>query len=414
MTDDTVEVEIRDIAAGGDGVGRVDGLVVFAPRTAPGDRIRATIERGKRFARASGVEILKASPDRVEPVCLHYDRDACGGCQLQHLSYDAQRSAKAGMIRDAFVRIGKRRVDPPPVRHTWSPWRYRTKLTLALRRSADGWVAGLHRFDDPGVVFHLEDCAITSERVMAVWDGILAHAEWLPSADALRASVRLVGDGAAFVVEGGGAWPTAHRLLDAVPALVEVWWIPENTRGRRLVAARGEGHEHGASFTQINPRVAGLMREHVLALVRALDPRRVVDAYAGAGDTAEPIARAGARVTAIEMDREAVRACAMRLPSGSRALAGRVEHLLPQALPAELVLLNPPRAGVAPEVTRACEAADPRPAALIYVSCDPATLARDVARLPSYRVASLTAFDMFPQTAHIETVCELRLEEHSA
>ncbi len=414
MTHDTVDVEIRDIAAGGDGVGRAGGLVVFAPRTAPGDRVRATIARGKRFARATRVEILEASPDRVAPVCAHYERDGCGGCQLQHLSYDAQRAAKAGMIRDAFERIARRRVEAPPVRHSWSPWRYRTKLTLALRRDGGRWIAGLHRFDDPAAVFALEDCVITDERVMAVWDAVLAHAEWLPPADALRASVRLVDGGAAFVVDGGRTWPGGERLLAAVPALSAVWWIPAETRARRLVAARDEGLAHGASFAQVNPRVAGQMREYVLALVRTHAPQRVVDAYAGAGDTAEPIARAGARVTAIELDRDAVRVCATRLPAGSRAMAGRVEHLLAQALPADLVLLNPPRAGVAPEVTRALEAAAPRPAAIIYVSCDPATLARDVGRLPSFRVASLTAFDMFPQTAHVETVCELRPEEIAA
>ncbi|MDE3172237.1 MAG: class I SAM-dependent RNA methyltransferase [Gemmatimonadota bacterium] len=414
MTHDTVEVEIRDIAAGGDGVGRTDGLVVFAPRTAPGDRIRASIARGKRFARATRVEILRASADRVAPVCAHYERDACGGCQLQHLSYDAQRAAKAGMIRDAFVRIGRRATELPPVRHSWSPWRYRTKLTLALRRAEGRWIAGLHRYDDPGAVFPLEDCAITDERVMAAWDAIMAHAEWLPPADALRASVRLLDGGAGFVVEGGRAWPDGERLLAAVPALSAIWWIPAETRGRRLVAARDEGLAHGASFAQVNPRVAGQMREYVLALVRTHGPRRVVDAYAGIGDTAEAVARAGARVTAIELDRDAVRACAARLPAGSRAMAGRVEHLLPQALPADLIVLNPPRAGVAPEVTRALEGAAPRPSAIIYVSCDPATLARDVSRLPSFRVASLTAFDMFPQTAHVETVCELRPEEMAA
>ncbi len=153
MTAETVEFDIHAIAAGGDGVGRVDGLVVFAPRTAPGDRVRATIERGKRFARATQVEIVTPSPDRVTPACRHYDADACGGCQLQHLNDEAQRAAKAGMIRDAFTRIAKRPLDQPQVRHGGSAWRYRTKLTLALRRDGAGWVAGLHRYDDPSAVF---------------------------------------------------------------------------------------------------------------------------------------------------------------------------------------------------------------------------------------------------------------------
>ncbi|MGA9837206.1 MAG: TRAM domain-containing protein [Gemmatimonadaceae bacterium] len=413
MTPETVELDIHAIAAGGDGVGRVDGLVVFAPRTAPGDHVRATIERGKRFARASHTEILTPSSDRVAPACRHYDGDACGGCQLQHLSDGAQRRAKAGMIRDAFTRIAKRPLDLPEVRHGRSPWRYRAKLTLALRRTSGGWTGGLHRFDDSAAVFALDDCPITDQRVLAVWRDVLAHGVLLPDAPSLRGSVRLLGDGAAFVVQGGSAWERAADLLEAVPSLVAVWWVPEGDGAlgkRRYMAGRGPGEEYGASFTQVNAEVAEMMRAHVLALVRSRAPRRVVDAYAGVGDTAEPIAREGAHVVAIELDRDASRACAARLPAGSRAVAGTVEGSLPGLLPADLVLLNPPRAGVADAVTRALEAAVPRAASIIYVSCDPATLARDVGRLPSYRVSSVTAFDMFPQTAHVETVCELRLE----
>jgi 23S rRNA (uracil1939-C5)-methyltransferase len=414
MTTDIVELDIHAIAAGGDGVGRADGLVVFAPRTAPGDRIRATVERGKRFARASRVELLVLSPERAKPECPHYEGDRCGGCQLQHLNGAAQRGAKAGMIRDAFQRIAKRPIELPEVRHGAAAWRYRTKLTLALRKSGGAWTAGLHRYDAPDQVFALDDCPITDERVMAVWRAVLAHGRLLPDAPALRASIRLLGDGAALVVEGAEAWPDPGTLLAAVPALVAIWWLPVGERSRRLVADRGPGQEHGASFTQVNAEVAGLMLSHVLALVAARAPARVIDAYAGVGDTAEPIARAGAAVVAIELDRQASRVCAARLPAGSRAVADSVERALPAALPADLVILNPPRAGTAAAVTGAIEAASPRPAAIVYVSCDPATLARDIGRLPSYRVVSVMGFDMFPQTAHVETVCELELKGAAA
>ena len=415
MTADLLEVDIDGIAAGGDGVGRADGLVVFAPRTAPGDRVRATVARAKRFARATGVTILEPSPDRVTPACPHYDGDRCGGCQLQHLSIDAQRRAKAGMIRDAFQRIAHRPVAAPEIRHGESPWRYRTKLTLALRWVGGAWVAGLHRYDAPDEVFALDDCPITDDRVLAVWRAVLAHGDLLPRDERLRASVRLLGDGAALVVEGGRNWNDARRMLDAVPSLVAIWWEPAGIDGRRrLVADRGPGQNHGASFTQVNAGVAELMREHVLALARELAPQRVVDAYSGVGDTAESLARGGAAVVAIELDRAASHVAAGRLPAGSRAVADAVERALPGALPADLVILNPPRAGAAAEVTRVLEAAVPRAGAIIYVSCDPATLARDVGRLPSYRVASVVGFDMFPQTAHVETVCELRLREDAA
>ncbi|HEU4988380.1 MAG TPA: hypothetical protein VFT41_01195 [Gemmatimonadaceae bacterium] len=417
MTDATIEFDVHGIAAGGDGVGRADGLVIFAPRTAPGDRVRARLERGKRFARATGVEVLTPSTDRVTPDCPHYDRDRCGGCQLQHLSTDAQRRAKAGMIRDAFERIARRPIALPEVRHGRDAWRYRTKLTLALRRRGTGWTAGLHRYDAPDEIFALDDCLITDTRVMDAWRAVLEAGHLLPEAPALRAAVRLIGDGAALVIEGGHEWRTAEALLGAVPALVEIWWVPHSAGsrgGRRLVAERGAAQEHGASFAQVNADVAASMRTHVLALVRSAAPARVVDAYAGVGDTAEPIAREGAHVVAIELDRDACRVAAARLPAGSRAIADTVERALPGALPADLVILNPPRAGAGADVTAAIERAVPRPRTIVYVSCDPATLARDVGRLPSYRVASVVGFDMFPQTAHVETVCELRLEEGAA
>jgi 23S rRNA (uracil1939-C5)-methyltransferase len=132
------------------------------------------------------------------------------------------------------------------------------------------------------------------------------------------------------------------------------------------------------------------------------------------GDTAIPLAAEGRRVTAIELDAEAVSRFADKLRAPSVAIAGRVEEHLEAALPADVVLLNPPRAGVDARVTTALETVARRPRAIVYVSCDPATLARDVARLPHYRVASLRAYDMFPQTAHVETVCELVPEGEAA
>jgi 23S rRNA (uracil1939-C5)-methyltransferase len=133
----------------------------------------------------------------------------------------------------------------------------------------------------------------------------------------------------------------------------------------------------------------------------------VIDGYAGMGDTAVPLAEGGATVTAIELDPEAADVCRRRLPNGSRVVVGRVEETLPSILPADLVILNPPRSGVHERVAAALAAAEPLPRAVIYVSCNPATLARDLTRMPAFEVVSLLGFDMFPQTAHVETVCEL-------
>jgi 23S rRNA (uracil1939-C5)-methyltransferase len=165
----------------------------------------------------------------------------------------------------------------------------------------------------------------------------------------------------------------------------------------------------------VNPAVAEALRAYVVARALAYAPATAVDAYAGAGDTAAALAERGVRVAALEIDPEAAAFAADRLPAGSRSLVGSVEARLPDALPADVVVLNPPRGGLHERVPALLEAAagtEGAPRALVYVSCNPATLARDLGRLPSYTVRAVAGFDMFPQTAHVETVCELIPAEH--
>lgn len=401
-------VDITSIAAGGDGVARADGLVVFVPRGAPGDVAEIDFEVHGRLARGRLLRLERPSPERVEPPCRHYVADSCGGCQLQHLAYGAQLSAKSRMVADAMSRIGRREVEAPEVVPAAEPWRYRRKLTLALRRRPQGWIAGLHPYDAPGRIFRLSDCPITDERVLAVWRLVMEHAALLPQVPALRGAVRLLGDGASFVLEGGRKWPAARQFFEAVPSVTALWWQPEHGE-RRLLHDRRASIEPGASFVQVNPGVARQLDEYLYERAWSHGPATAVDAYAGAGDHAVALASRGVTVTAIELDPEATAWAASRLEAPSRVVTGRVEELLPRALPADLVILNPPRAGVDERVTAALAARPPR--AVLYVSCNPATLARDVARMPGYRVASLRAFDMFPQTAHVESVCELIPED---
>ena len=408
------ELDIDSIAAGGDGIGRSNGVVVFVPRAAPGDRVRAHIDVQRRFARGEIDSIVRPSPDRVTPECAHYVADKCGGCQLQHIGYDAQLEAKRRIVRDSLVRIGKRSVELPSIVPSPRRWRYRRKLTLTMRRAGQGddWTIGLRPYDDPDRIFALNDCPITDERVLSVWKDVSAARRFLPDADELRGAVQMAGDEVSVVVRGGHAWPRRAEFFEAVPAATTLWWQPTH-RARNLVASRGASNERdaSASFAQVNAEVGAALHEYVLERARRYRPATVVDAYAGAGATAVPLASDGARVTAVEADRDAAAACAESLApfagGGSRSLTARVEDIIDQTLPADVVLLNPPRVGVHERVTASIAAASPAPRAVIYVSCDAATLARDVARLPGFRVASLRAFDMFPQTAHVETVCEL-------
>ena len=401
-----VRLTIDSIAAGGDGVGRTNGLVVFVPRSAPGDEGDVELVSRGRFARGSLRTLVRASPERVEPPCRHYVDDRCGGCQLQHLEYDAQCRAKSGIIRDSLERIARRPTAAPDVRPSAREWRYRRKLTLAIRRHAGRTIAGLHPYDAPRDVFDLRDCPITDERVVAIWQAIRDHSDRLPDGPALRGAVQLHGDDASLTIEGGRRWKSPERLLEIVPALASVWWRPEGG-ARQRVAARGADTRPSASFEQVNERVTDELRAHTLARVLAHAPRTIVDAYAGIGDTAVALAAHDVAVTAIELDEDAAAWCGTLLPAGSRSIAARVEDALPSALPADVVILNPPRTGVDERAIAALAAARPAPRAIVYVSCNPATLARDLARLPEFRIASLVAFDMFPQTAHVETVCEL-------
>jgi 23S rRNA (uracil1939-C5)-methyltransferase len=407
-----VELTIDNIAAGGDGIGRVDidggSVVVFVPRTAPGDRIRARIETKKRFARGEVEEIITPSTRRVDPVCYHYRVDQCGGCQVQHLSYEAQLEAKRGMVRDAITRIGKRSTDLPDIVASDKQWHYRKKLTLAFRARAGGeWTVGMHPYNDPVGVFQLADCPITDERVMTVWEEIMDASAFYPPSDELRASVQVGDEGASIVMEGANEWPTRGKFFEAVPSAAALWWRPAN-RVRSLVAERGvAASAASASFSQINEGMGRELHEYVLERARGHRPMTVVDAYAGSGSTAIPLAADGVYVTAIEVDRDATARCAAKLPAGSKAVAGRVEDVLPTALPADVVLVNPPRTGLHERVSSTLQTTTEPPRAIVYVSCDPATLARDLSRLARYRIESLRSFDMFPQTAHVETVCEL-------
>jgi 23S rRNA (uracil1939-C5)-methyltransferase len=393
------EIDIDSIAAGGDGVGRMDGLVAFVPRTAPGDRARIRYASGRRFARGEVLRLLRESPTRTAPSCPHYLADRCGGCQIQHLSYASQLDAKSHIIRDAFARIGHRDIALPEVVPSPAEWRYRSKLTLAMRRRAGHWIAGLHPYDDPAAVFPLSDCPITAESVLAVWRSILSHSSLLPSAAELRGSVRVD----AFTLEGGSRWDHSAEFFASVPELSELWWAPDDAPLRLLHARTSDAL--GPSFAQVNAGLASTLHAYVVDRALVYEPSRVIDAYSGRGATALALAARGAHVTAIESDRAAASWVAERLPPGSRSIAGRVEDALSDALPADVAILNPPRAGVDAAVTDLLANNGPR--TVIYVSCDPATLARDVARLAPYSIASVRAFDMFPQTAHVETVCEL-------
>jgi 23S rRNA (uracil1939-C5)-methyltransferase len=401
-------VRVDSIAAGGDGIGRLDGLAVFIPRSAPGDLVDAAIRPQGRLARGRLLRVVEPSADRVAPACRHYDGDRCGGCQLQHLSADAQLRAKQRIVGDAFARIARRDVDVPPVVPSPANWEYRSRLTLAMRWRNGAWVMGLHTHDDVDRVFDLYECPITDPQVVDGWRAIRGASGFLPRNGELRGTLRRIADEIIFVLEGGPQWPSAGDFAAALPSVHVIRWKPDFGE-TRIIVDRRTSQVPDLSFDQVNQPVAALARAEIVERVLAVRPKVVVDAYSGLGATSRALAGHGVNVTSIELDASAVRYASSHLPAGSRTLAGRVEDHLPQCLPADVVILNPPRAGVDARVTEALVRHPP--GVILYMSCNPATLARDIGRLPGFRVNSIRAYDMFPQTAHVEVVCELVPEE---
>ncbi len=434
--EEVANVRIEGIAAGGAGVGRIAGLTCFVPRTAIGDVAQVAYVNHGRYARGRVLQLLEHSSDRVEPRCAHYVKDACGGCQLQHLSGDAQRDARRLIVRDALQRVARREV-PLPELVSGPEWGYRERLTLTLRQKGAAWIGGLVPITHTSGVFALEQCAIAHPLLVDVWHGLRSMLRGMPAIAAasaalasapLRLSLRIerrdedAEDAAtrvSLVVIGGVRWPEreswAAHVGEALPSVGDIWWEPE---GSVAVQLAGAPARDALAFAQVNRSIASQLRDYVLATVRGVGPSRVIDAYSGRGDLSVRLAESGIAVTAIESDASATARAAERLRAfpSVRVVTALVEEAIDDALAssasAAVVVLNPPRRGVDIRVTAAlADAYDQGVRGIVYVSCDPATLARDVARLGRWRIAELRCFDMFPQTAHVETVCLLVPED---
>lgn len=416
---------------------RLDGKVVFTPRAAPQDELQIAYVSHARFARGRILQVLTASPDRVTPRCHHYIDDRCGGCQVQHVNEHAQQTARRAIVHDALRRIGKREVAMPDI-VTGMQWGYRTRLTLTLLKRGHGWIGGLHPFDDATRVFALSECPIAHPSLVAAWRAMSPMLSGLPRAESLRVGLRLVSDaapdisseriGVVVVIEGGTVWPDTDAWSAAVqradPTVRAVLWqrdvgsVTDRVAPSRravtdlvddLVPSGSEALE-AMAFSQINRDVAEGLHRFVLEQTLAFNPARVIDGYAGIGSLSVSLAEAGVAVTAIESDLVATARAAQRLHGYAAAtvVTARMEDGLAAAMPADVVVLNPPRRGIDDRVATVLEHAMARGMrAIVYVSCDPATLARDLTRLPAWRIAALRCFDMFPQTAHVETVCVL-------
>jgi tRNA/tmRNA/rRNA uracil-C5-methylase (TrmA/RlmC/RlmD family) len=426
MADDTFVLTLEKPVAGGRSLARLDGRVVLVSGGIPGERVRVAMERsGKGVAFARVIDVEEASPDRVVPV----PDPQCGGLAFAHVAYDRQLALKRAIVEDALGRIGRLR-DLPTIGTVGSPareWRLRARLH-AHGTHVGFYREGTHSLCDPassgqlapGLLELAQDtmtrvrpelarsveAVVVSQTVRG--DQQAVHLElsrplprhgdiWLgpPSADCTGVSAGLVTSRHLGVLHGH-PW-----LRESMPAL-GVSGAPEDAGLIR----------HAAAFFQGNRALLPHLVGHVLAAVPADTP--VVDLYAGVGLFGIAAAAAGtSAVTAVEGDAvSAEDLVANALPYGDRvrAVRGDVETFAREEatrLAGSCVILDPPRTGLSPVVSAAIAAAALR--RVIYVSCDPATLARDLQVLAGagLHVEALTVFDLFPLTAHVETVVTL-------
>jgi len=384
-----VTLTLTDMAYEGHAIGRVDDQVVFVEYGIPGEEVVAEIyRRNADFANGRVVEVLKASPDRVQAPCEYYG--LCGGCHWQHIAYPRQLELKRHVVQEQLRRIGK--FEAQPVNETVpaaDPWGYRNHLRLSAGRLGDiGFMRrGSHRF------LKIETCLIAHPRINQTLALLQGNGAGLHQVE-LRAGVNT---GDLMVL------PDMTARVPSAP--------PAQKTYREALLGR-EFQISAPSFFQSNTpqaeRLAQLVREK-------LDPQPdelLLDAYAGVGTFAALFAPGVRAVIGIEESPAAVADAEVNvrdLPN-VRNLTGKVENVLPELDETpDAVILDPSRLGCHPDVIAAILRLAPRK--LVYVSCDPSTLARDLRLLVDggFDLLDVTPLDMFPQTYHIECVANLRL-----
>lgn len=349
-----VELVIDDVAFGGKGVGRADGKAIFVPFTMGGERVRVRVVREKKsFAEGELVEVLEPSPERVTPRCPYFGR--CGGCSYQEMTYEQELHWKSHQVAQALQRIGKFR-EPPlrPIVPAPQDYEYRNRITVHAERGA----VGFYRHDAHRLI-DIERCEIAAPAV---------------NAELERLRGRRPRDG--------------HYTLRADPNEPRV-------------------------FSQTNDAVAAHLADRMDEIL-APGQSLLIDAYCGAGFFAKRLRGKFARVVGLDWDVHAIAAAKTNATERENYFAGdlgpQFAELLRKAEPVSTaVIVDPPSTGLSAEVREILRRYPM--ATLLYVSCNPPTLARDLAELAeSYQLESVTPFDMFPRTAEIEVLAQLRRE----
>lgn len=418
-----VRLTARDMAYGPHAVARHEGKVVFVRGAAPGDVVDAVITEHRRaFAFADTVRVVESSDQRRTPPCPYLPR--CGGCPWQHLTTEAQLAAKQRIVAEQLRRIAG--IDVPVAPVLASPREFGCRRRIKLR--VDGGAIGYYAAASHTLV-PVEHCLLAEPAVDAA---IAAAGGLVRTLAAAVRRVELIARGAdsdrvvlAGEVEGGwiesdesrcGAWLAANPQVQGLILHGRGW---QRRWGDVQVEVAPEDDlaliAHAPAFTQVNPLVNRMVVETVSRWVDPRPGQLVLDLYAGAGNLSLPLRRRGATVIAVEQNRQAAAdaaANAERQPGPPMRVINQraeraVQQLAAEGTRLDAVVLDPPRSGAAGCIPALLRLAAPR---LVYVSCDPATLARDLSRLAErYRVEAVQPLDLFPHTYHVETVVRATL-----
>lgn len=442
-----IELDITGLTHEGAGVGRYNGMAIFVTGALPGERVQAQItEVKKQFARAKQVQVVQPSAERVEPVCPSFGH--CGGCQLQHAEYKHQLELKTQLVKDSLTRIGK--FTDPLVQRTLgmrNPEHYRNKVVYQVTTVAGQLKLGFFAEDSHQVV-GVAQCQLVDKELLEIADvvegllnkyGVTAY-DWSTGQGQLRHLVLRRGQftGEIMVIFVTGAQPfeqgvrLAKELMNSQPAVISVIHNV-NTAGNRMIIGT-DWHVLGGrmqlwerleectyaispgAFFQVNSKQAVMLYDKVYNFARLTGREIVLDLYCGVGSIGLYLARKALHVVGIEVVSEAIidakRNAELNKLRNTQWMSGPVEELLPKFVNkmaahgkrVDVIVVDPPRKGCDPQVLEVMAQAGAE--RIVYVSCDPATMARDLRILvdKGYELEQVQPVDMFPGTSHVETV----------
>ena len=432
-------LRIEKLVAGGWGLARWHGQVVFCGNAIPGETVLVEIvERRRGVHYGKILEIRDPAPTRIIPVCPYVGR--CGGCQLQHLDYEEQLRQKQAILQDAFNRIGKfTGLSIAPVIPSPHPYAYRQVLRLGIGEGKDGWFLGFHELGSQQLLT-VNTCFLVPENFRDTISQLYSCLQRIPVQlnELFNVEIRWSAWERKYILifHGGlGEEKNVACLFDACAELPDVHgWVYEpgdlpsdpsrHQRVTKTSLVRGVDHlweTFGGlrlkigyrSFMQANWSLFEVMGQTVQEWLGHLGGTRILELYAGTGALGMRLAHAGARVTGIEVNRYAVQDARESIQvnriTGCRMRAVSAESYLStvQIDEYDVILLDPPRTGLRPKVLEQLK--NLRVPRLLYLSCDPPSLSRDVHILckQGYTIHRLQPFDMFPQTAQLETLVEL-------